>query len=210
MTIQSIASQLSQTPMALPLLAQFSMIMNHTLDFSDSRKIEFVIGMGYRSNQSSQTILIIDIWNTVGYNCNTCTITMGINVCGILDVMTSVMNIVIKIAILLSALVVFTVVLDEINSNLDKINESEYGYNIHSDVSKNNPPTRVTPLILHKLFVIIVFIFLIMQAMDKSSLDVVLLEFDLTPQLVLNLFIQASVGTAYCNREMICNVCVVF
>ena len=46
--------------------------------------------------------------------------------------------------------------------------------------------------------------------MDVSSHVVPSFEFDSTPQLVLNLFIQSSVGTAYCNTEMIRDVCVVF
>ena len=197
--------------MAVPWLVQFCLIKNHNLDLTDSRKIGFVIGIGYRLNQGNQTIMIIDICNTIGYNCDTCTITIRIHGYGIHDVMTSVITILIKIAILVSALVVLTAIFGEINSILDEISESESGYGMNSNVSKKNQITRVAMLILRKLFIIMVVIFFIMQAMDASSLHVVpSFEFDSTSQLVLNLFIQSSVGAAYCNTEMIRNVCVVF
>ena len=189
--------------MALSLLLQCCMIMNHNLDLTDSRKIEFVIGFGYCLNQNNQTTMIIYIWNTIGYNSDTCTITMRINVYGILDVITSVISILTKIAILVSAFVILTVIFDEINDNLNKVSESKCCYDLNSNVCKKNLTTCVPPLISYKLFIFVVVIFFIMQVMDASSLRVVSsFEFDL--------FIQSSVGAAYCNTEMIRNVCVVF
>ena len=133
--------------MALFLLIQFSMIMTHNLDVTDSRKIEFVIEISYRLNQINQTIIAIDIWN----NCDTCTITRIINVYCILDVTTSAINILIKTAILVSALVVLTIIFDKITSNLDEISESECDYDLNSNVCKKMQSLRVALLILHKL-----------------------------------------------------------
>ena len=94
--------------------------------------------------------------------------------------------------------------------NLDKIDKSECGYDGNKNVSRKNP-TRAAPLILYKLYPVIVTVLFIMQAMDASSLHVVLsIEFDLIPQLELNLSIESSNIATYCAAEMIHTVCVVF
>ena len=76
---------------------------------------------------------------TIGFNCNTiCFITMGINICGILNGIKSVIYILIKILILVSVLVALAIVFDENNSNLDKIDESECDCDSNSNVSRRN------------------------------------------------------------------------
>ena len=102
----------------------------------------------------------IAICNRIGYNCDAIRhITTRINVNGILNGMTSIIGILIKISILTSILVAVAITTNGIDFNLSKISESGCGY----DNSSNNGRNIKRQLISYTLSRIMNVIFFITQ-----------------------------------------------
>ena len=141
--------------------------------------------------------------------------------CSVLNVLTSTVDIVIKISLLMSLVDILTIIFDGIGLNLDKLSECECGYCNNNNNNNNiiiiisNTCEIIIPILVVMGEFLLLGIYFTMHTIDKSSLHLILsIEFELVITVILllisNLAVQSSVDAAYCDTKVIHNVCVFY
>lgn len=168
----------------------------------------FIIQTGYDLNLivAIATTIRMDVCNKTSYTC------IHIDVCDVFDIMTFVMNILIKITILTLFLNTLTIVFHRINLKLDK--QSELKLNQSNIIIIVNKFCKIDVIAIILRFFVSDICF-IMSALNGSLSNIALsIQFDAlsnaTSQILICLAIQISIDTITHHAQLIHNVCHVF
>ena len=198
--------------------AVFIIIDNFYSSNHPPTKIEFIIGIGCELYDIDASAMEIDICDGVGCNHDVIgQITTGMDVCGIHNGMTAIVDIWIKISLFILFVYILTILYNMIDLKLENLSEFEC-----EEGNSNNINTIVTNMYKINIAVpvaivgfLLFVINLIIHAIDELSLHieisiksvVIIVAIVL---LVSNLAVQSSIDAVYCNTQVIHGVCGLF